>query len=102
LALLASLAFFRDLDRSLARAELPVPIACETFHPKVYLVSWLAVTVPLVGHVLWLMWQSDMAGSEGIAFLRDLALWVLVTWQVSGYNATYTQIRRKHPMRVTA
>jgi len=94
--------FFGELDRGLVRAELPVSIACETFHPKVYLASWVVVTLPLVAHMAWVLWKGNPAGREGLVFLRDAALWVLVTWQVSGYNAMYTQIRRKHPMRASA
>jgi hypothetical protein len=92
--------FFAEFDRRLVRAELPCTVACETFHPRIYLVLWLVLTAALLAHMAVILLRDSPAAADGLALVRDAVLWVLLTWQVSGYNATFMQIRRKHPMQV--
>jgi hypothetical protein len=94
--------FFREFERRLHRAELPSALACETFHPRIYLALWIAATAVLLPLMAATLLKGRMTPADGLALLRAVVLWVLVSWFVSGYNATYRQLLRKHPKQVKA
>lgn len=92
--------FIQQLERKLLRAEIPNPIPCETFHPKLYLILWPILTIVLLLHITFLVWRPHLSAEDGLALLYDLGLWVLVTWLISGYNALYQWHVRRHPKQV--
>ncbi|UCE62070.1 MAG: caspase family protein [Phycisphaerales bacterium] len=94
--------FFRELERKLMRAEFPNPLPCESFHPKVYLAVWPVITILLLVHMGMVLSKEPLSGTDGLVFLRDVIVWVLVSWFVSGNFAVYRTLFRRHPKQVKA
>jgi hypothetical protein len=94
--------FFKSMQTKLIRADLPNPIACETFHPGIYLGVWLLLSAGLIFHMVTRCLQPKLDLADGLTLLRDGLLWVLVSWMASGYHTCYRHIFRKHPKRPRA
>jgi hypothetical protein len=92
--------FFREMEQKWMRAELPCPLPCETFHPRIYLVLWGGVSLILLLLLGASLLRKQISAQEGLAFLRNILLFVLVAWFTSWTNTAYRHIRRKHPKQV--
>ncbi len=92
--------FFKVLEQKLLRAEIPNPIPCEIFHPKIYLALWPIVAAVLIVHMGAVAWDDHLDLRDGLVLLRDMVLWILVTWLISGYYALYQWLFRRHPKQV--
>jgi hypothetical protein len=92
--------FFKEITIKRMRVELPNNVACETFHPSIYLWIWASLTLGILAHMVITFWKESITASDGFMLLRDAVLWVLVTWLTSGYITTYHSIFRKHPKRI--
>jgi len=92
--------FFRELGQKYISAEFPNPIPCESIHPKLYRIVLPIAILPLLVHMIVVLWQENLIVRDGLLFLRDMLFAGLIIWFYSGYNALYMWLNRRHPKKI--